>query len=119
MDRAQQHHRERLSQAIRAELTTIIEGELGDPRIGPVSVTEVHMTPDGRTVIAFISAPEDDDSGRRSVQGLMSAKGYIRHELADRLGLQRAPEVVFELDRSGRYGARIDELLRRVKKRPR
>src|SRR5947199_9741781 len=119
MDRAQQHHRARLGEAIRAELITIIEGELADPRIGAVSVSEVHMTPDGKTIIAFISAAEDDESGRRSVQGLMSAKGYIRHALADRLGLQRAPEVVFELDGSGQYGARIDELLRRMKKRPR
>ena len=68
MDRAQQHHRARLGEAIRAELITIIEGELADPRIGAVSVSEVHMTPDGKTIIAFISAAEDDESGRRSVQ---------------------------------------------------
>ena len=117
MDRAQQHHRQRLSEAIREELITIIEGELGDPRIGPVSVTEVHMSPDGKTVSAFVSVEGDEETGERSVEGLMAAKGYIRHELAERLGLQRAPEVVFELDRSGQYGARIDELLKRINKR--
>lgn len=119
MDRAQQHHRERLSEAIRTELTTIIESELADPRIEAVSVTEVHLSPDGKTISAFVSVNGDDRTAQRSVQGLMAAKGYVRHELADRLGLQRAPEVVFELDRSEQYGARIDELLRRIKKRAR
>ena len=119
MDRAQQHHRERMSQAIRDELTTIIEGELGDPRIGPVSVTEVHLNPGGKTISAFVSVAGDDKVAEQSVEGLMAAKGYIRHELAERLGLQRAPEVVFELDRSEKYGARIDELLRRIHKRNR
>jgi ribosome-binding factor A len=118
MDRAQQHHRQRLSEAIREELTTIIEGELADPRIGAVSVTEVHMSPDGKTVTAFVCAAGDEQGASRSVEGLMAAKGYVRHELADRLGLQRAPEVVFQLDRSEQYGARIDELLKRIKKRP-
>ncbi|HZU23560.1 MAG TPA: 30S ribosome-binding factor RbfA [Terriglobales bacterium] len=119
MDRAQQHHRERLGEAIRAELTTIIEGELGDPRIGIVSVTEVHLNPDGKTVNAFVSVTGDEAQAERSFTGLMAAKGYIRRELAERLGLQRAPEVVFQVDRSQKYGARIDELLRRINKRPR
>jgi ribosome-binding factor A len=119
MDRAQQHHRQRLSEAIREELTTIIEGELADPRIGLASVTEVHLSPDGKNINAFVAVEGDEQTRRRSIEGLMSAKGYIRHELADRLGLQRAPEVVFELDRSEQYGARIDELLRRIKKRSR
>lgn len=117
VDRNQQHHRERITQAIREELTTIIEGELGDPRIGLVSVTEVHMSADGKTVRAFVVADGDEEAARRSLQGLTAAKGYVRHELAERLGLQKAPEVVFELDRSQQYGSRIDELLKRVKKR--
>jgi ribosome-binding factor A len=118
MDRAQQHHRERLSEAIREELTTLVEGELGDPRIGVVTVTEVHVAGDGKTVTALIAAGGDEEAQRLSLKGLQAAKGYIRRELADRLGLQRAPEVVFQLDRSEQYGARIEELLKRIKKRP-
>ncbi|MBV8205291.1 MAG: 30S ribosome-binding factor RbfA [Acidobacteria bacterium] len=119
MDRAQQHHHERLSEAIRAELTTIIEGELGDPRIGALAVTEVHLSPDGKTISAFVSVSGDDRAAENSLAGLMAAKGYVRREMAARLGLRRAPELVFQLDRSEQYGARIDELLRRIQRRAR
>ena len=117
MDRALQHHRERLGEAIRAELTTIIEGELGDPRIGPVAVSEVHLSPDGKSVSVFVAVPEDQQAAEDSIVGLMAARGYIRRELAERLGLRRAPEVVFQLDRSQQYTARIEELLRRIKRK--
>jgi len=117
MDRSQQHHRQRVSEALRLELTTIVEGELGDPRIGLVHVTELLMSPDGKTVHVFIQTEKDDTEAQKTMKGLTAAKGYIRHELADRLGLQRAPELIFELDRRQQYGARIEELLGRVQKR--
>jgi ribosome-binding factor A len=43
--------------------------------------------------------------------------GYIRHEVADRLHLRRAPELVFVLDRSEKYQSRVDELLKRTRKK--
>ena len=50
--RGQQHHRERLSEALREEIETILEGELGDPRIGLVNVSEVQLAPDSRSARA-------------------------------------------------------------------
>ena len=47
-NRAQQHHRERLTEALKEEIATIVEGELGDPRIGLVTVTDVRLMPDGK-----------------------------------------------------------------------
>ena len=46
-------------------------------------------------------------------------KGYIRREVADRLGLRHPPELVFELDKSQQYETRIEQLLHRVEKRKR
>ena len=45
------------------------------------------------------------------------AVGFIRHQLADALSLRLAPDLHFVLDNSGKYGARIDELLHRIDKR--
>ena len=42
-NRGQKHHRERLGEALREEIVALVEGELGDPRIGLVSVNEVQM----------------------------------------------------------------------------
>ncbi|HUI83849.1 MAG TPA: 30S ribosome-binding factor RbfA [Candidatus Binatia bacterium] len=118
-NRGQKHHRERLQQTLREELAALVEGELGDPRIGLVSVSEVHLTPDGKTARVFVAAPGSDEEAERSLEGLNAARGYIRHELTSRLGVRQAPEVFFVLDRSEQYGGRIEELLQRIQKRKR
>jgi ribosome-binding factor A len=51
------------------------------------------------------------------LDGLNAAKGFIRHQLAERMGLRYAPELLFVIDRSEQYSSRIDELLGRTKKR--
>lgn len=102
---------------MREEIETLVEGELGDPRIGLVSVTGVHLAEDGRSAQVLVDVDGDDDEAERSLQGLDAAKTYIRHELADRLRLRRAPELLFRLDRSEREKARVEKLLERVKRR--
>jgi len=115
--RAQQHHRERLGEALREEIETILEGELGDPRIGLANVSEVHLAPDSRSARIFVVVQGTAEDAERTLEGLNAARGYIRHELAERLKLRRAPELFFQVDRSQEYQARIDELLDRMKKR--
>jgi ribosome-binding factor A len=115
--RGAKHHRGRLGEALREEIETLVEGELGDPRIGLVSVTGVHLAEDGRSAQVLVDVDGDDDEAERSMQGLDAAKAYIRHEVADRLRLRRAPELFFRLDRAEREKARVEELLDRVKKR--
>ena len=117
MDRASQHHRERISEALRLELTSLVEGELGDPRIAPLALTEIHLNPGGKSLRALIQVAGDQAAAQSSLQGLMSAKNYIRRELGLRLGLRKVPELLFELDKSQQYSARIEELLKRVGKR--
>jgi ribosome-binding factor A len=117
--RGVKHHRGRLGEALREEIETLVEGELGDPRIGLVSVTGVELTEDGRSAQVLVDVEGDDEEAERSLEGLDAAKVYIRHELADRLRLRRAPELFFRLDRSERDQARVEELLQRARKRDR
>ena len=53
--RGQKYHRGRLSQAIREEIETILEGELGDPRIGLASVSSVVMAEDARSARVMVT----------------------------------------------------------------
>jgi len=117
--RAVKHHRGRLGEALREEIETLVEGELADPRIGLVNVTGVHMAEDGRSAQVLVDVEGDEVEAERSMQGLEAAKAYIRREIADRLRLRRAPELLFRLDRAEREKARVEELLNRVKKRRR
>ena len=118
-NRGQKYHRGRMAEALREEIVALVEGELGDPRIGLVSVSEVQMSPDGRTARVFVSVAGEEDEAEQSLEGLNAARGYIRHELTSRLGLRQAPELIFALDHSGQDGSRIEELLHRIQKRKR
>ncbi len=110
--RQQKYHRERL----REEIETIVEGELGDPRIGLATVTSVELADDARSARVMVAVQGSDEECQRSMEGLTAAAAFIRHEVADRLHLRRAPELFFVLDRSDKYSARISELLKRTKK---
>ena len=115
--RWQKYHRERLGEAFREEIETILEGELSDPRIGLVNVSEVLLAPDSRSARVMVVVAGDDEQAQETMEGLRAASGYVRRELAERLHLRRAPELLFILDRSQQYESRIDELLNRTKKR--
>jgi len=115
--RGAKYHRERLGEALREEIETIVEGELGDPRVGLASVTAVELAEDGKSARVLVAIDGSDEEVQRSMQGLSAAAGFIRHEIADRLKLRRAPELVFQLDRSEKDQARVEELLKRAKKR--
>lgn len=115
--RAVKYHRGRLGEALREEIETLVEGELADPRIGLVGITAVHVAEDGRSAQVLVDVDGDDREADRCLEGLLAAKEYIRHELADRLRLRRAPELHFRLDRSERDQARVEELLARARKR--
>lgn len=115
--RGVKHHRGRLGEALREEIETLVEGELADPRIGLVSVTRVQLAEDGGSAEVLVDVEGDEHEAERSLEGLDAAKAYIRHELARRLRLRRAPELLFRLDCSEREKARVEELLERAKKR--
>ena len=115
--RGQKHHRGRLSEAIREEIETILEGELGDPRIGLASVSSVEMAEDTRSARVMVSVAGDEAEAERTLEGLDAAKNYVRHELAERLRLRKAPELFFQIDRGAELESRVEELLSRDKKR--
>ena len=116
-NRSAQHHKDRLIEAIKEELVIIVTGELSDPRIGLVTVNEVLMAPGGKSARVYVAVEGDEREQNECVTALNDAVGYIRHQLADALSLRVAPDLHFVLDSSGRYGARIDELLHRIDKR--
>ncbi len=117
--RGQKYHRGRLSAAIREEIETMLEGELGDPRIGLASVSSVRMAEDARSAHVMVSVAGDEAEAERTLEGLAAARNYLRHELAERLRLRHPPELYFQIDRADELESRVDELLGRARKRRR
>ena len=80
--RGAQYHRERLGEALREEIETIVEGELADPRIGLASVTAVEIAEDSRSARIYVSVEGSEEDAARSLEGLTAAVGFIRREVA-------------------------------------
>jgi ribosome-binding factor A len=100
---------------VQEEIMSIIRRDLKDPRIGFVSITAVRMSPDLRQARVRVSVLGNPDQQKASIQGLVSAKGLIRHELGRRLeNLKFSPELRFELDPSIEYSVHINKLLKEV-----
>jgi ribosome-binding factor A len=119
--RARKHHQDRVAETLRLEIGTMIEGELSDPRIGFCYVTEVSLNPgakSARVYVALDNAVKDIAQAEvDTIAGLEAAKGYIRFELKERMGVRHVPELSFLADRSGRFQARIKQLMDRSRKR--
>jgi ribosome-binding factor A len=115
--RARQHHRDRVAGTLREEISTMIEGELSDPRISFAYVTQVVLNPGGKSAAVYVAVDGSEQEESDTLEGLMAARGYIRHELHERMGVRHVPDLVFHIDRSERMKARIDDLLGRQRKR--
>ena len=107
----------RINSEVLKELSRIISREIKDPRINPMtSVVSVEVASDLKTCKAYISVLGDEQSQKDTITGLKSAEGYIRRELARTVNLRNTPEIIFELDDSMEYGAKIDSILKDIMK---
>ena len=77
--RGREHNMQRLAEALRDEIGTILEGELADPRIGLATVSEVRLAPDGRSARVFVVVSGNEKQTRDTMAGIESAKSFIRH----------------------------------------
>lgn len=118
--RARKHHQDRVAETLREEIGAMIEGELSDPRITSCYVSEVVLNPGGKSARVYVavdnSVPDVARAEADTIAALDSAKGYIRSEIKERMGVRHVPELAFLADRSGRYQARIDDLLGKAHK---
>ena len=111
------HRAERLAEQIRIELGEIIAQEIRDPRVGLATVNRVEISPYGRNAYVFITVIGGEEEEKRSLRGIRHALPYLRHCLAEALSLHHVPELFVDLDRATEAQERVEELLKRVKKR--
>jgi ribosome-binding factor A len=106
---------ERVEEAIKKEVSTIIHDELKDPRIGFVTVTRVELTKDLRNAKIFYSVLGKEESQKKTKLALDSALGFIRSLVAQRINMRFAPELIFKEDHSTEYSVKIEEILNKIK----
>jgi ribosome-binding factor A len=111
-----QHRAERVSEAVREELSEIINFEMADPRLVVVDVTDVHVAANLRDAEVRVGLSGDEKEQQQALKALDHARHYLRCELARRLNLRKAPELHFAPDPGAHADQRVDILLKRAKK---
>lgn len=114
------HRNTRVSEALREELDELIEYEMADPRVSGVTVTEVLVSPDRKHAQVRLAMPPDEAARKEALLALETAKGFLKRQLTLRLQMFKTPELHFEPDLAESLTARMEHLLKRVKRgRPR
>lgn len=108
----------RINEEVLRELANLIRsGDIKDPRISQfTSVVAVEVAPDLKTCKAYISVLGDAEAQKATYQGLRSAEGYIKRELARRINLRNTPSITFIMDQSIEYGVNMTKLIEDVNK---
>ena len=76
----------RINMEVQRELSELIRSGIKDPRIHPMtSVVAVEVTPDLKYCKAYVSVLGDEEAGKATIEGLKSAEGFVRRELARRV----------------------------------
>ena len=101
----------RINEEIQKELAAQLRN-VKDPRVAEtmISVTHVETTPDLRYAKVYVSFLQEEKAAE-AMKGLKSAGGYLRRELGRTLNLRYTPELVWTLDDSITYGAKMMKLI--------
>jgi ribosome-binding factor A len=110
----------RISEEVRKTVSELLAREIKDPRIEPMtSITKVEVTNDLRYANIFVSVLGDKKVKEETLEGLESAKGFIRKEIGNRIDLRYVPEPIFHLDESIERGIYMSKLIEKVNKEDR
>ncbi len=110
---AQGRRVERVASLIRREVSELLINGIRDERVhqGMITITEVSVSGDLQHCKIFVSIYGEGNQRDEVMAGLNAASGFLRGELARRLQMRRAPEVVFQIDRGIEKGTSVLNLL--------
>ena len=107
---------ERVQEALRQEISRIVQNQVKDPRLGFLTITRVELTKDLRYARVYFSTLGELKEKRLALKGLNNAKGYIKGLIGDRIKLRFMPDIEFKIDGSFEHTKQIYDLLDKLKK---
>lgn len=108
----------RISEEVKKVVSQLLYNGLKDPRIKEMtSITKVEVTRDLSYAKIYVSVLGDESEKKETIEGLNSAKGYIRKEIGSNIDLRHSPEPVFYLDQSIEQGIYMSKLIDSVNKK--
>lgn len=101
---------QRIADRVREELSELLLQEISDPRLSGVSVTDVTVDRELSYANIYVSAIEGSQRSQEILDGLESAQGFIRRELAQRVELRTFPRLRFHWDPTFERADHIEKL---------
>ena len=108
------HRVERIQEQVREEVSQMLATEVRDPGVGLVTVTRTKVTGDLSLARIYWTIIGDAAERQKTQKALERAGGFVRHLLAERLSLRRAPEVKFIYDESVAAQDRIEQIIQEI-----
>ncbi len=106
--------KERLADAVKAEVSRIILFELTDPRIGFVTITGVDLSGDLRQAVVKLSVLGDERARAVTMSVIQHARGHIQKLLCDRISTKFVPSVTFQEDDSVKKSIRLSKTFKDI-----
>ena len=107
----------RIDEAIRHVIGEAVAGDLKDPRVGFVTVTDVRTSADLSQARVYVSVlgehgePSSAEQREATLEGLRSAHGFLQSRIAAELRLKRTPTLEFSYDDTTDRAMRVEEIL--------
>jgi ribosome-binding factor A len=105
----------RVGERIQEELAILLIRNVADPRLNMVTITEVDVDRELAYATIYVTASGGEEREEEVLEGMESASGYFKSELAPRIQLRSFPQLRFRWDVAHERGQRIEELLDSLK----
>jgi ribosome-binding factor A len=112
---ANQVRQKRVADRIRAEISELLAREMADPRLKLVTVTDVSVDRELAWANVWVCRADGDAAEKEVLAALDGAKGFLRREVAIRLQLRNAPQLVFHWDHAPDHAEKMAQILDELK----
>jgi ribosome-binding factor A len=107
---------DRVGGQIQRALSDLLRKRISDPRLQNATISEVKMSADLKLAKIYYTLSGGENALDDALDGFNSANGFVKRTLARELGLRYMPELKYYYDDSFDYGAKIDSLIKSIKK---
>ena len=105
---------DKVNQRMKEEIGDIVLNELKDPRLAFVTIVEVIVSRDLQHAKVYYSVLGTQDQIKKAKDGLLSARGFVRKLIGQRVRMRYTPDIEFIFDSSLEYSARIEGTLQEI-----
>jgi len=102
---------ERVSIQIQQAITELLSKKMQDPRMEMATISSVRMSPDLSLAYVYVTVFGGKKRIREALEGFQKSKGFIKKNIAPKLGLRIMPDLRFIHDDSFDEAARLDALI--------